>query len=147
MSQNIHLGQYDVETVLNDGGVKTTSAAGQVASANKIVNLKGSRMDAKCIFNVSAITNGTGETFKLKLQASSSATFTGDIVDLAIVELAPAAGLPGDAAKGVGQYEVPFNNAPNGVIKPYVRAYHEVNNPSPANSPVASINYTAWLTV
>lgn len=147
MSQDIHLGQYDLETVLNDGGAKTASAAGQVGGENSIRNLKNTRMDAKCIFNVSAVTNGTGESFKLKLQASSSPTFTGDIVDLAIVELAPAAGLPGNDAKGVGQYEMPFNNAPNGVIKPYVRAYHEVNNPTPANSPVASINYTAWLTV
>ena len=147
MSQNIHLGQYDVETVLNDGGVKTTSAAGQVASANKIVNLKGARMDAKAIVNVSAITNGTGESFKVKIQVSDSATFTGDIVNVATLDLAPAAGLDGDKAKGVGQYEIPFNNAPNGVLKPYIRVYHEVNNPSPANSPVASINYTAWLTV
>lgn len=147
MSQNIHLGQYDLETVLNDGGVKTASAAGQVGGEDSIRNLKNARMDAKCIFNVSAVTNGTGESFKLKIQVSDSATFTGDIVDVGIVEIAPAAGLPGDEAKGAGQYEVPFNNAPNGVIKPYIRVYHEVTNPSPANSPVGSINYTAWLTV
>jgi len=146
MSNNIRLGTYDSETQLKDAGAITTSAAAQVDDSAKEIDVGDARMDARAIVNVTAITNGTGETFQVKIQGSDD-EFDSDIVDLGILNLGPAAGMVGDTAVGTGQHEIKFHNCPEGAIKSHIRAYTVVNNPSPANSPVASINYTAHLVV
>ncbi len=143
---NIHEGTYDAETQLKDAGAITASAAAQVDGVAKVIDLGDGRMDARAIVNVTAITNGTGETFQIKVQGSDD-SFDSDIVDLGILNLGPAAGMVGDTAVGVGQHEIKFHNCPEGAIKDKIRLYTVVNNASPANSPVASINYSAYLAV
>lgn len=141
MSENIKLGTYDALTLLKDAGAITASAAGTVGGSAKIIDLGAARMDAKAIVNVTAAGTGTGEKQVITVQISDSDSFTGDIYNVAILELGDAGQLVGDTDVGVGTYELPFNNVINGVVKQYCRVYATIT----AVSPATSLNYTAHL--
>lgn len=123
MTKNTKLGTLDVLTVLEDGtAVRTASAAGKVGGSDKIYNAGEGRMDARAIVNVLEV-DSTATGYKIQIQGSTSATFTDDIVNLATLELGPAAKLVGDKDMLEGQYELPFVNVTNNVIRPYLRVY------------------------
>lgn len=148
MSARINLGTYDAETVLHKPTTAaiTTSAAGVVGATAKVVDLGDavSRMDCKAIVEVASASVGTGEKHVINIQISDD-NFAADIYNVATLELGNAAQLVGDTDIASGRFELPFVNVHNGVVKRYVRAYATITNPSPANSPVASLSYTAYL--
>lgn len=148
MSARINLGTYDAETVLHKPTTAaiTTSGAGVVGVAAKVVDLgdASSRMDCKAIVEVASASVGAGEKHVINIQISDD-NFAADIYNVATLELGNATPLVGDTALASGRFELPFVNVHNGVVKRYVRAYATITNPSPANSPVASLSYTAYL--
>jgi hypothetical protein len=148
MSARINLGTYDAETVLHKPTTAaiTASAAGKVGTTAKVVDLgdASSRMDCKAIVEVASASVGTGEKHVINIQISDD-NFAADIYNVATLELGDAAQLVGDTALASGRFELPFVNVHNGVVKRYVRTYATITNPSPANSPVASLSYTAYL--
>lgn len=148
MSARINLGTYDAETVLHKPTTAaiTTSAEGKVGATAKVVDLGDalSRMDCKAIVEVASASVGKGEKHVINIQISDD-KFTSDIYNVATLELGKAAQLVGGTDIASGRFELPFVNVHNGVVKRYVRTYATITNPSPANSPVASLSYTAYL--
>ena len=148
MSARINLGTYDAETVLHrpTTAAITASAAGVVGATAKVVDLGDavSRMDCKAIVDVASASVGEGEKHVINIQISDD-KFASDIYNVATLELGNAAQLVGDTDIASGRFELPFVNVHNGVVKRYVRAYATITNPSPANSPVASLSYTTYL--
>jgi len=149
MSARINLGTYDASTVLHKPTTAaiTESAAGVVGSTAKIIDLGDaeSRMNCKAIVEVASASVGASEKHVINIQISDSATFTGDIYNVAVLELGNATPLVGDTALASGRFELPFCNVHNGVVKRYVRTYATITNASPANSPAASLSYVAYL--
>ncbi len=148
MSARINLGTYDAETVLHKPTTAaiTASAAGVVGASAKVIDLGDavSRMDAKAIVEVADASVGAGEKHVINIQISDD-KFDDDIYNVATLELGPAASLVGDEDVSSGRFELPFCNVHNGIAKRYVRAYATITNASPANSPAASLSYTAYL--
>ena len=144
MSARINLGTYDAATVLHKPTTAaiTASAAGVVAAAAKVLDLgdAASRMDAKAIVEVAAVSAGTGAKSVITIQASDD-NFAADIVALAALELGDGGQLPGDVDQGVGRYELPFTNVHNGAVKRYIRSYATIT----VTSPVSSLSYIAYL--
>lgn len=148
MSARINLGTYDANTVLHKPTTAaiTASAAGVVAAAAKVVDLgdAASRMDCKAIVEVASASVGASEKHVINIQISDD-NFAADIYNVATLELGNATPLVGDTAIASGRFELPFCNVHNGVVKRYVRTYATITNPSPANSPAASLSYIAYL--
>jgi hypothetical protein len=148
MSARINLGTYDAETLLHKPTTAaiTTSGAGVVGSTAKVIDLGDaeSRIDAKVIVEVADASVGTGEKHVINIQISDD-NFTGDIYNVATLELGNAAQLDGDTDLASGRFELPFCNVHNGVVKRYVRTFATITNPSPANNPAASLSYIAYL--
>lgn len=148
MSARINLGTYDASTVLHKPTTAaiTESAAGVVGVAAKVVDLgdAASRMDCKAIVEVASASVGANEKHVINIQISDD-NFAADIYNVAVLELGNATPLVGDTALASGRFELPFCNVHNGVVKRYVRTYATITNPSPANSPAASLSYIAYL--
>ena len=148
MSARINLGTYDAETLLHKPTTAaiTESAAGVVGVAAKVVDFgdAASRIDCKAIVEVASASVGTSEKHVINIQISDD-NFAADIYNVATLELGNATELVGDTSLASGRFELPFCNVHNGVVKRYVRAYATITNPSPANSPAASLSYTAYL--
>ena len=76
MARNQHDFTFDANTQLKDAGLVAVSAAAQIASVNKILDLGAARMDARCIVDTTAVESDTGdELFTVLVQGSNSATF------------------------------------------------------------------------
>ena len=148
MSARINLGTYDANTILHKPTTAaiTASAAGVVAAAAKVIDLGDavSRMDAKAIVEVADASVGASEKHVINIQISDD-NFAADIYNVATLELGNATPLVGDTAISSGRFELPFCNVHNGSVKRYVRTYATITNPSPANSPAASLSYIAYL--
>lgn len=144
MSARINLGTYDAATVLHKPTTPaiTASAAGVVAAAAKVIDLGDavSRMDAKAIVEVAAVSSGTGAKSVITVEGSDD-NFAADIVTLAALELGDGGQLPGDVDQGAGRYELPFTNVVNGAPKRYIRSYATIA----VTSPVSSLSYIAYL--
>jgi hypothetical protein len=148
MSARINLGTYDAETLLHKPTTAaiTASAEGKVGTTAKVIDFgdDASRMDAKVIVEVADASVGAGEKHVINVQISDD-NFDADIYNVATLELGNATQLVGDTDLASGRFELPFCNVHNGVAKRYVRTYATITNPSPANSPAASLSYIAYL--
>ena len=148
MSARINLGTYDAGTLLHKPTTAaiTTSGAGVVGSTAKVIDLGDaeSRADCKAIVEVAAASVGANEKHVINIQISDD-NFAADIYNVATLELGNATPLVGDTALASGRFELPFCNVHNGVVKRYVRTYATITNPSPVNSPAASLSYIAYL--
>lgn len=134
---------FDISTQLKDAGLIASSAAAQVSSADKILNVGNSAIFAVAVIDVTAVEIGTGdEHFDIVVQGSTSSTFGSVIENLACLDLgANSSGRFGSAQDSVvGRYEVPFINCQAGVVYPYIRLYTKV-----AGTIATGINYTAYL--
>lgn len=135
---------YDAELLLEDGdGALTASAAGQVDSAAKIVDLGAAvRIAGEIVIDISAITiNDNNEIYEIALQGSSSATFASVIQELAVVQVGAKEVLSGDIDSATGRITIPFRNDPIGTPYRYLRAYVTIAGTTP------SITFTAYLSI
>lgn len=146
MSQNTKLGTYDVLTVLEDGAsALASSKAGYVNSSAMILDVGQARLDARAIVNVLEIAkkDTTATVYKIAIQGSTSSAFDSDMVDLAVLTVGSKDGLPGNVDLFEGQYELPFTNVTNNVVRRYIRVY--MTKSGSDISPAATIKYTCHL--
>jgi len=134
----------DMNTEMKDAGLVASSAAAEVDSAAKILDLGAAkRIDGRLIVDVSAIEIASNdEVYDIVVQGSNSATFASGIENLGALNLGATEVRDGGAQDSVtGRYELHFtNDTPGGGIFRYLRVYTVV-----AGSIATGINYTAWL--
>lgn len=134
---------FDANLELKDAGLVAASAAAQVDSAAKIVDLGAGRVDGVVVIDISAIEVATGdESYHVELQFSTDSAFgSGNIVGPTI-KLGDSSVNFGSADTGTGRVELPFCNEYFGTIYRYMRVYTRV-----AGTIATGINYTAWAAV
>lgn len=139
---------YDNNLLLKDAGLVASSAAGQVSSAAKIIDLGNlntfdyGECSGDVVIDVSAIEIASNdEGYDIGVQLSSSSSFASDIYEVATLKLGASEVIPGDVDSVTGRYVLPFtNNVGNGVTKRYLRIYTTV-----AGTVATGINYTAYV--
>lgn len=116
---------YDAALLLKDSyAVAATSAAGQVASVNKVVDIGSGLIIGVARIEVSAMDVATGdEIYTVALEFSNSSIFASGIVRGAEIQLGDATPLGGDTDMDAGRYELPFTNEIDGTLYRYVRTY------------------------
>lgn len=139
MGQRIY--NFDAEMEFKDAGLVASSAAAQVDSADKIVDVGAGRFEGVMVIDVSAIEIASdNEEYDILVQGSSSATFASDVQNLAQMNLGATEVRQGGAIDSlVGRYELPFVNEQADVRYRYLRVYTVV-----AGSIATGINYTAF---
>jgi hypothetical protein len=145
---------YDDLLELKDAGLVAASAAAQVSSANKILDLgRGTAgelagsVEGDIIIDVTACEVASDdEKYIIGAQISSSSTFASDIYEVCSLTLGSAGtaagdNLAGDVDMGTGRYVLPFRNEiANGEPKRYMRLYTHVSG-----TIATGINYKAYL--
>lgn len=140
MASNQKAFTYDATLLLKDAGAVTASGNATVAAAAVIRDLGAARVDARAIFDVTAIDTVTGdESYLLQIQGSNSSTFASSVVALATKQLGGATATGNTAATVAGRYELAFTNEENGVTYRYVRHRYVIAGTTP------SINHTAFI--
>lgn len=135
---------YDVNLQLKDAGLIASSAAAQVASANKIVDLGLGRCQGDIIIDATAVEVDTdNELYTIIAEFSNSSSFASTIIPGTQLYLGSAGGIPGggDTIKGAGRYTLPFSNVINDVHYRYLRLYTLI-----AGTIATGINYSAFAT-
>lgn len=138
------MGTFDSELEFKDAGLIGASAAAQVDSAAKIVNVGTALFMGKMIIDVSALEIASNdEIFEIVIQGSSDSDFgtAGNICDLAILNLSAKEVKRTDSDKddAAGRYKVYFDNESNGTYYQYLRVYTYV-----AGTIATGINYVAY---
>lgn len=134
MSRHLLNATYDAATVLADGVTSiTASAAGQVASANKILDVGLAMLEAVMIVDVISMDLTTGdEGYDITLQGSSSSTFASDVNTLQVFRLGSASATGNSATKGVGRYAAQVLNSLDGATPyRYLRLYVKTAGTTP----------------
>lgn len=134
---------HDVDLELKDAGLIAASAACEVSSVAKIIDLGSGKCYFDVIIDVTAAEVDTGdERYDVEVQVSSSATFASAIHTVATKTLGDAATLIGDVDQGVGRYVLPAHNLiVNEAPLRYMRLYTKV-----AGTIATGVNYSAWAT-
>lgn len=136
---------YDTLLQLKDAGLVAASAAAQVSSSNKILDLGTGRVVGSVIIDATAVEVDTdNELYTIIAEFSSSATFASGIIPGSQIYLGSAGGIPGggDTIKGAGRYILPFTNVINDTQYRYMRLYTLV-----AGTIATGVNYTAFATL
>lgn len=138
---------FDADLELKDAGLVAASAAAQVESVNKILDLGTGTVEGDIIIDVSAMeVLSDDEKYIIHAEVSSSSTFASDIYAVVSLILGSAGtaewdNIPGDEDMYIGRYTLPFiNEIVNGTPKRYLRLYTEVSG-----TIETGINYTAYL--
>jgi len=139
---------YDALLALKDAGLLAASAAWQVASANRILDIGTGYFRGDCVIDVTAIEIATGdERYTMVIQGSTSPTFASGIANLAELTIGDgsaigtAQGTSGvDVDDTTGRYVLPFTNERNGVYYPYIRGRVFI-----AGTIATGINFQAWI--
>jgi hypothetical protein len=138
---------FDANLQLKDAGAVTATGVGQVAAANKIIDLGDADMAGDLVIDVSAIDVVTGdEAYTLILEGSDVSDFstgTPRIVPLATILLGGGTAIlgAGATASGTGRHVLPFTNTYGGKRSRYVRIEHVIAGTTP------SINYVAYMSI
>jgi hypothetical protein len=131
---------FDYALRLKDAGLVAASAAAQVSSADKIVDVGAQRFDGRVIVDVSACETDTGnEKYVILIQGSTSATFATGVWNLAALPLGDSSvSLETVDTAATRRQEIAFCNEVNGTCYRYIRAYTQV-----VGTIATGINYTA----
>ena len=154
MLANKHTPIVDMQLLLKDAGALTASAALQVGSSNRIIDLNTSggtptagmtagadAGELNIVIDVSAIDlSSTNEAYTIHLQGSSSSTFASDIANLASLELNAAPTGSATVVGAVGRHLMIAPTWKNGVSYRYIRGYLVAAGTTP------SINFTMAIT-
>jgi hypothetical protein len=131
---------FDSDLEFKDAGLIAASAAAQVDSAAKIVDLGTGYTRAVMVIDVSAVEIASNdEVYDIIVQLSSSATFASTIVAAAKLELGANEVLNGDQDSTTGRYKLYFDNEYDLTYYRYARVYTLV-----AGTIATGINYTAY---
>jgi len=133
---------FDSDLQLKDAGVIAASAAAQVSSADKIVDLGAGRVDAVAVIDLSEVEVATGnESYHIEVQFSNSNTFASTNIVGPVIKLGDSTVNFGSAdTPATGRIELPFTNEILGTIYRYVRLYTRI-----AGTIATGIGYTAFI--
>ncbi len=136
-------GTFDANMEFKDAGLVAASAAAQVDSAAKYVDVGTGLCTAKMILDVSALEIASNdEIYDIVVQGSPDADFTAaTLCELAQLNLSAAEVKRTDCNKDdtTGRYKILFDNENDGTYYRYLRVYTVV-----AGSVATGINYTAF---
>lgn len=132
---------FDKNLQLKDAGLVAASAAAQVASADKILDLGAGRVDGTVIVDWTACEVASGdESYHIELQFSSSATFaTGNVLGPCIKLGDSSVSFATVDTAASGRREIPFTNEIEGTIYRYMRLYTRI-----AGAIATGLNYAAF---
>lgn len=133
---------FDSALQLKDAGLVASSAAAQVSSADKILDLGDSAsMEAYLVIDATAIEVGTGdEKYEILWQTSSSPTFASDILTSASLLLGDSSVTASSADSAAGRYVILVSNTVDNTPRRYGRLYTRI-----AGTIATGINYSAFL--
>jgi hypothetical protein len=141
MATNNHKYVFDSALEMKDAGLVASSAAAQVDSADKILNLGDSYMEGAVVIDVTAIEVATGnELYQIGWQLSDSATFASGIYEAATLCLGDSSVIGGDTDSATGRYILRVSNEHAGSIYTYARLYTTVSG-----TVATGINFSAHL--
>jgi hypothetical protein len=137
-------GTFDADLQFKDAGLVASSAAAQVDSSNKIVDLGTGLFRGKMIIDVSALEIASNdELYDIVVQLSSDSDFGTDtnIRDAATLNLSAAEVKRTDcnADDSTGRYKLYFDNEYDGTFYRYARVYTYVSG-----TVASGINYSAY---
>lgn len=137
-------GVFDANMEFKDAGLVAASAAANVDSAAKIVDVGTGHFKGEMIIDVSALEIASNdEIYDIIVQGSSDSDFGTDtnIVELAQLNLSAAEVKRSDCNKddSTGRYTILFDNEHDATYYRYLRVYTVV-----AGTVATGINYTAW---
>lgn len=131
---------FDALLEMKDAGLVAASAAAQVDSAAKVLDMGTGVFEADVEIDVTALEIATNdEVYNICVQLSSSATFASDYVTAVKLELGASEVINSDLDSTIGRYILSFNNEFNGAYYRYARIYTVV-----AGTIATGINYTAY---
>lgn len=131
---------FDSDLEFKDAGLVAASAAAQVDSAAKIVDLGTGLFRADMVIDVSAIEIASNdELYTISFQVSSSATFASAIAEICTLNLGANEVLTGDIDSTATRYVLPVHNEYLGTVYRYARLYTTV-----AGTIATGINYIAF---
>lgn len=142
LTRNSKDATFDYALRLKDAGVIGASAAAQVSSADKILDMGAQRFDGRVLIDVTECEVGTGnELYLILVQGSTSATFANGIWNLGAVALGDSSvSIETVDTAATRHQEIAFCNEVNGLILRYIRVYTFV-----AGTISTGIGYTANL--
>lgn len=137
-------GIFDADLEFKDAGLVAASAAAQVDSAAKVVDVGTGHFKGQMIVDVSALEIASNdELYDIVIQGSTVAAFATDtaIVELAALNLSAAEVKRTDCNKddAIGRFKLFFDNENNGTYYRYLRVYTVV-----AGTIASGINYAAY---
>lgn len=142
MARNLLTATFDAATELKDAGAITSTAAAQVGGVNRVVNVGNALIDAVVNIDVDALDITTGdESYDIRIQGSTSATFASDVHNLVIHKAGDSSvtGETVDSVVGRRSYGL-INSGDGSTPLPYIRAYLTIAGTTP------SINCRIWMT-
>lgn len=142
MANNNHY-TFDGNLELKDAGLVAASAAAQVDSADKILDLGSAFMAGTVIVDASAIeVDSSNEKYEIEWQLSSDSDFgtAGNIRCAGVLKLGDSSVNGSGADSGTGRYLLPVTNEFAGTIYRYARLYTRI-----AGTIATGINYSAYL--
>lgn len=134
---------FDTLLELKDAGLVASSAAAEVDSSAKIIDLGLGKYRGDVIIDATAVEVASGdELFTIICEFSNSATFASGIVPGAMQYLGDAAAIPGggDTDLVEGRYTLPFTNVLDDTHYQYMRLYTVV-----AGTIATGVNYSAFI--
>ena len=136
-------GTFDANLEFKDAGLVAASAAAQVDSAAKYVDVGTGLFKGCMIIDVSALEIASNdEIYDIVIQGSNTTAFTATgIVELAQLNLSASEVKRTDCDKddSTGRYKLYFDNENDGTYYRYLRIYTVVSG-----SVATGINYTAY---
>jgi len=146
MSAINHQFIYDADLELKDAGLVAASAAAQVDSTAKVLDLGEGFVEGNLIVDITAIEIGdeNDQIYTIILEGSSSSTIASTIVPLAVLLVGANEVIVGgcDVDSIIGRYVIPFRNECVGTVYRYARLYTVVAGTLTTGE---GINYSAWL--
>lgn len=133
---------FDYLLRMKDAGLVAASAAAQVSSADKILDMGAQRFDGRVIVDITACEVASGnEQYGIIVQGSTSATFADGVWNLGGINLGDSSVSYETVDTAATRHqEIAFCNEVNGTVYRYLRVYTFV-----AGTIATGINYTANL--
>lgn len=136
---------FDANLEFKDAGLVASSAAAQVDSAAKVVDVGTGFFKADMVIDVTAIEVASGnEAYKICVEASDNSGFSsGTEVELQSILIGDSSVTGGDVDDTTGRYVLPFTNrGVDGTCYRYLRLYTTVQG-----TIATGINYSAFASI
>ncbi|OQY16380.1 MAG: hypothetical protein B6I36_10315, partial [Desulfobacteraceae bacterium 4572_35.1] len=137
---------FDTDLEMKDAGLVAASAAAQVDSAAKVLDVGSARVTGTLVVDVSAIEIASNdERYEIYVEGANEEAMDTTLVPLASIQLGALEVLGAGSShflvdSTTGRYEVPFTNVRGGVVYQYIRVYTVVEG-----TIATGINFTAYI--